>query len=260
VTLIAIVLAWLAADLAIRRGWPPAVRVAARWKQVQPSVLVYLRRSPVTFAYLVVLSVTTWVLLGTSDKVTNLLLLEHSTSLHELRINPVKVLIRSAFWAPGYQFLPWVLLFAIILAPAEHWLGTRRLAIVFITGHVLATIGSATALWFAIRYNWAPKSLQVTTDVGVSYGFASVAAIFTFRLPSRWRWLWAVTLIGIGLAALFIGQGFDDVGHLLAIAIGFALYPLTRGMSVRSRDATPIWSTRVFDRLAGEGRADHRGD
>jgi hypothetical protein len=246
--LIAIVIVIIAADLASRRGWPPAVRVAARWKQVQPSVVAYVRSSPATFVYLAVLTVTTWVLVGTSDRVTNLLLREHSTNLHQLRIDPVKVLIRSAFWAPGYAFLPWVLLFALILAPAEYWLGTRRWLIVFATGHIGATIGAAIALWFGIRYGWAAKSLQRTVDVGVSYGFAAVAAIFTYRLPSRWRWLWALTLIGIGIGALFIWQNFDDVGHLLAIVIGFALYPLTRGTTVRTRQATPIWSVKVFRR------------
>jgi uncharacterized membrane protein (UPF0136 family) len=243
--LIVIAVAWLAADFSLRRKWTPALRLAAAWKRVRPSVLVYLRRSPATFTYLGVLTITTWVLLGTSDRVTNLLLQEQGTSLHQLRIDPVKVLIRSAFWAPGYAFLPWVLLFTLVLAPAEYWLGTRRWLIVFATGHICATIGAAIALWFGIRYGWAARSLQRTVDVGVSYGFAAVAAIFTFRLPSRWRWPWALTLLGIGIGALFIWQSFDDVGHLLAIAIGFALYPLTKGASPRSRQATPIWSVRV---------------
>lgn len=243
--LIGIVIALMVAGLARRRGWPPALRVEAAWAQMRPTVLAYLRRSPGTFAYLTVLTVTTWVLLGLSDQVTNLLLREHSTSLQQLRINPVKVLVRSAFWAPGYELLAWVVLFAFVLAPAEHWLGTRRWAIIFASGHFLATIGSATALWFAIRYDWAAKELQGTIDVGVSYGLAAVAAVFTFRLPSRWRWPWATTILGTALVALFIGQTFTDVGHLIAVGVGFACYPLTRGAAVRSREATPIWSTRL---------------
>lgn len=241
--LIGIAIAWMAAGLARRFGWPPALRVEVAWIRVRPTVLAYLQRSPATFAYLGVLTITTWVLLGLSDQVTNLLLHEHSTNLQQLRIDPVKVLIRSAFWAPGYEFLPWVVLFALVLAPAEYWLGTRRWVIVFASGHFLATIGSATALWFAIRYGWAAKELQNTIDVGVSYGFVAVAAVFTFRLPSRWRWPWATAILGVGLATLLIGQSFTDVGHLVAIGIGFACYPLTKGPTVRSREATPIWST-----------------
>ena len=241
---IGVFVALAVAGFAWQRGWPPALRVANAWTRVRPTVLAYLRRSPGTFAYLVVLTITTWVLLGLSDHLTNLLLREHSTSLRQLRIDPVKVLVRSAFWAPGYEFLPWVVLFALVLAPAEYWLGTRRWVIVFASGHFLATLGSATALWFAIRNGWAAKSLQDTIDVGVSYGFAAVAAVFTFRLPRVWRWVWAAAVLGVGMVALMIGQSYADIGHLVAIGIGFAYYPITKSAAVRSRKATPIWSTR----------------
>ncbi|HUW79057.1 MAG TPA: rhomboid-like protein [Candidatus Nanopelagicaceae bacterium] len=237
-------------DVAVRRNWRLAILLVARWKSLRPFVLAYLRRSPATFAYLVVLSVTTWVLLGTSPKVSKLVLLEHSTNLHELRINPIKVLIRSAFWAPGYEFLAWIFFFALVLAPAEYWLGTRRWVLVFATGHVLATVGSVTALWFAIRYGWAAKNLQETIDVGVSYGFAAVAAIFTYRLPPSWRWAWALSTVGIGLVALVVNQSFTDVGHFLALGVGFAFYPITRDFWVQSRKATPIWSTIASKGLA----------
>jgi hypothetical protein len=243
-TMIAILILSLVFGFARSRSWSPAVRATDAWARVQPSIWSYLRRSPATFIYLGILSITTWVLLGLSDKVTTLLLLEHSTNLHELRINPAKVLIRSAFWAPGYQFLPWLMLFAVVLAPAEAWLGTSRWVTVFITGHFVATIASATALWFGIRYGVASRHLQETIDVGVSYGFVAVASLFTFRLPTPWRWLWAVGALGIGIAALLIGQSFTDVGHLIAIGIGFAFYPITRGQDVRSRYEMPIWSTR----------------
>jgi hypothetical protein len=228
---------------AVRRGgWPPAVRVAAGWSRVRPQVLAYIRTAPATFAYLVVLTVTTWVLLGSSDRVTDLLLREHSTSLHQLRIDPVRVLIRSAFWAPGYAFLAWGVLFAVVLAPAERWLGTRRWAIVFAAGHVLATLGSASVLWLVIRYGSASRQLEDSIDVGVSYGFAAVAAIFTFRLPEGWRLRWAAALVVTAVTALLISRTFTDVGHLLALVIGFSFYPFTTGPDVRSRVDGPIWS------------------
>jgi len=235
----------MAVGYANRLGWQPAVLLMAKWAQAKPLVITYLRRSPATFAYLVVLTVTTWVLLGLSDRTMNLLLREHSTSLQQLRINPIQVLIRSAFWAPGYEFLPWVLLFALVLAPAESWLGTGRWAIVFSAGHFLATIGSASVLWIAIKYGWAAKVLQGDIDVGVSYGFLAVAAVFAFRLPSRWRWPWAITLTVGTLIALLVGQTFTDVGHLMAIGVGFAFYPITKGTQVRSRQLLPIWAIQT---------------
>lgn len=214
----------------------------AAWDRARPKIYTYIRNAPATFAYLGVLSITTWVLLGSSDRVARLLLLQDSTSLHQFRIDPIKVLIRSAFWAPGYEFLAWAVLFAVVLAPAERWLGTRRLVTVFASGHVLATLGAATALWLSIRYGWSSKILENTIDVGVSYGFAAVAAIFTFRLPAKWRLGYAVLLVGLAIAALLISQTFTDVGHLFALAIGFAFNPMTRTEQTRSRARTRVWS------------------
>ncbi len=242
--LIGVILVIVALGIARRLSWAPAIKLDAAWERTRPKVFTYIRNSPATFAYLVVLSITTWVLLGSSDRVARLLLLQDSTSLHQFRIDPIKVLIRSAFWAPGYEFLAWAVLFAVILAPAEKWLGTRRLVTVFASGHVLATLGAATALWLSIRYGWSSKRLENTVDVGVSYGFAAVAAIFTFRLPPKWRWWSASVLIAVAIAALLISQTFTDVGHLVALAIGFAFCPMTKDDETRSRAEGPVWSTR----------------
>ena len=240
--LIGAILVIFALGIARRFSWAPAIKLDEAWERTRPKVFTYIRNSPATFAYLVVLSITTWVLLGSSDRVARLLLLQDSTSLHQFRIDPIKVLIRSAFWAPGYEFLAWAILFAVVLAPAERWLGTRRLVTVFASGHVLATLGAATALWLSIRYGWSSKILENTVDVGVSYGFAAVAAIFTFRLPAKWRWWSAMTLVAIAVAALFISQTFTDVGHLVALAIGFAFYPMTKDFETRSRARYSVWS------------------
>lgn len=242
--LIGVILVIVALGIARRLNWPLIGKLDEVWERTRPKVFTYIRNSPATFAYLLVLSITTWVLLGSSDRVARLLLLQDSTSLHQFRIDPIKVLIRSAFWAPGYEFLASALLFAIILAPAEQWLGTRRLVTVFASGHVLATLGAATTLWLSIRYGWASKRLENTVDVGVSYGFAAVAAVFTFRLPAKWRWGYATTLVAAAVAALLISQTFTDVGHLVALVIGFAFYPMTKDDETRSRARNRVWSTR----------------
>jgi uncharacterized membrane protein len=248
--LIGVILVIVALGIARRMNWPLIRKLDETWERSRPQVFAYIRNSPATFAYLIVLSITTWVLLGSSDRVARLLLLQDSTSLHQFRIDPLKVLIRSAFWAPGYEFLAAALLFAIILAPAEQWLGTRRLVTVFASGHVLATLGAATTLWLSIRYGWSSKRLENTVDVGVSYGFAAVAAIFTFRLPTKWCWWSAMTLVAVAVAALFISQTSTDVGHLLALAIGFAFYPMTRTEQTRSRARGRVWSTQPIHRQA----------
>ena len=240
--LIAVSLALAGIGALARLRWRPAVRAVAWYGQLRPSASACIRASPGTFAYLAILSVTTWVLLGSSQQVVDLLLREHSTSLHRLAVDPVRVLVRSAFWTPGYAFLLWAVAFAIMLASAERWLGTARCALIFAAGHVLATLGAATVLWMGIRFGWAPRALADGIDVGVSYGFAAVAAVFSYRLPEPWRWRWAATAIAAGLVGLFFNQTFTDVGHLFALAIGFGFYPLTTSVIVRSRAAHPVWA------------------
>ena len=230
--------------LARRRGWPPALHAQALWVRIRPAVVSYVRASPATFAYLMVLSITTLVMVSSSDEVVTLLLREHSTNLHQLFTSPLRVLILSAFWAPSYEFLVWAILFALVLAPAERWLGTRRCVAVFAAGQILATLGVAWGLWLAIRHGYAAKHLENAIDVGVSYGFASVAAVFTFRLPKVWRWWWAAALVTVTITALLVGRTFTDAGHFLAVVIGFTCYPLTRAVVIKSRAELPIWSVR----------------
>lgn len=228
-------------EVARRRHLPPAVRIEAAWTRVRPTVTNYMKASPATFVYLMILSITTLVMLTSSSHVVTILLREHSTNLHQLFNSPLRALALSAFWAPNYDFLIWAILFALVLAPAERWLGTRRWATVFVTGHVGATLGVAWGLWFAIRHGYASRHLENAIDVGVSYGFAAVAAVFTFRFPPKWRWWWAGSLTIAAVIALLVGRTFTDSGHLLAVVIGFACYPLTRHATVTERARSPIW-------------------
>ena len=258
--LVAIFVILVLFEVARRRQLPVATRLALRWERWRPRVVGYVTSSPATFAYLLILSVTTMVLLSSSTRVVTLLLEEHSTNLHQLFNSPVRALALSAFWAPNYEFLVWAILFALILAPAERWLGTRRWAVVFIAGHVLATLGVAWGLWFAIGHHYASAHLETAIDVGVSYGFAAVAAVFTFRLPRPWRWWWAGTLTAAAVTALLIGRTFTDSGHLLAVIIGFACYPLTRDVAVAERARAPIWSVSRDVAPPGSSSDRHRPD
>jgi hypothetical protein len=49
-------------------------------------------------------------------------------------------------------------------------------------------------------------------------------------------------LTAAAVTALLIGRTFTDGGHLLAVVIGFACYPLTRDPAVSERARAPIWS------------------
>ena len=234
------ILAVLLGRIAFRHEWPGTAPVRSWWREHRHQLIAFVRGSPATFIYLAILTVTTWVLVGSSPKVADALLVDQSTNLHHLTHDPVHVLVRSAFWLSDYDVLLWAVLFLIVLAPAERWLGTARWIGVFVAGHVGATLLTAGGIWLAIRTGAVSHNLENVVDVGVSYGFGAVAALFTYRLPGRWRWVWAGALISFAIGAVVIDGSFTSYGHATAFAIGFALYPITRAPAVRARARGPI--------------------
>ena len=147
------------------------------------------------------------------------------------------MLAASAFWlSSSWELLVWLILFSLVLAPVERWIGSDRTAFVFALGHAGATLLTAAGLWLAIRYNAVGTYVTHVIDVGASYGFFAVAAVLAFHLSGRWRTLYLTFLIGyLGIAAGVI-QGFTDFGHLAAFAIGLSLAPLVTRGRVRPRD------------------------
>ena len=234
------ILVILIGRVAFSHDWPGTAQLAQWWRTYRPTLVAFVRAAPATFIYLAMLSVTTWVLVGASPTVVSALLEEQSTNLHHLRQDPLRVLIRSAFWLSGYELLFWAALFLIVLAPAERWLGTVRWLITFAAGHVGATLLTASGIWLAIKSGAAPERLQNSVDVGVSYGFAAIAALFTYRLPRPWRIAWAAGLIAYATGGIIIDRDFTAYGHAAALVIGFALYPLTRAPEVKARATQPL--------------------
>src|SRR5581483_10396921 len=138
-------LAWLTA-VGAAHHLPGASVLHRSWRRVEPYLGSYVRSSPGTFVYAGVIFVTTWVAAGVPSVQRNALFRTQSTNLHNLRTHPVDVLFRSAFWSGATTYLPFLLLLAVVLAPAEEWLGTFRLILVFALGHVGATLITAVAL------------------------------------------------------------------------------------------------------------------
>ncbi len=118
--------------------------------------------------------------------------------------------------------------FALLAVISATSLGTGRWLVVFAAGHVGATLATLGGIWIAIETGAASAHLAHSVDVGVSYGFFAVAAILAYRVPRRWRPAYIVAVAAYPVAGTVLFQGFADFGHLLALAIGFALYPLAR--------------------------------
>jgi membrane associated rhomboid family serine protease len=192
-------------------------------------VLAYIRSAPGTYAYLFVLLITSWILQTSSSRIANALLQERSTNLHHLATDPLRVLFSSAFWVGSFaDWVAWVALFSIFVAPVERWVGTGRAALVFFIGHVGATLITAGGLWIALQSDLVESSVVNARDVGASYGFAAVAATLSYRFTGRQRILYAAALVGFAGVSLALSHNFTYWGHLIALVIGFACYPIVR--------------------------------
>ena len=93
--------------------------------------------------------------------------------------------------------------------------------LVFVTGHVGATLLVAAGLTAAIEFHWLPLSVSHASDVGVSYGAVAVLGALTSAIPRRLRPAWIGFWVPVGLAGGRIGRRLHrrrarrraDVGH-----------------------------------------------
>lgn len=230
-----LILAGIGVDrLLLSERWAGLDPLRRRWREWRPRALGYVRSAPGTYVYLAVLFVTSWILETSSSRIANALLQERSTNLHHLTNDPLRVLFSSAFWVGSFaDWIAWVALFSIFVAPVERWIGTGRTALIFLIGHVAATLITAAGLWVALRSDVVESSVVNARDVGASYGFAAVAAVLSYRFTGKWRLLYAAGLVAFAGVSLALNHNFTYWGHLLALAIGFACYPLVP----RSADA-----------------------
>jgi hypothetical protein len=214
----------------------------------------YVRSAPATYAYLAILLVTSGVVARLSDRVADRLLLAQSTNLNHLAHDPLRVLVSSAFWAPGtYDLLTSALLFTLVLAPVERRIGSRRTIAVFAIGHVGATLITAAGLTVALHFDAVERSVVDVRDVGPSYGFFAVAAVMTYLLARGLRAPYAVALVAYLATTAVLSGSFGDYGHLAAAALGLASYPVVR--HARGSVATPILSGLSRMRRAAPARA-----
>ncbi len=218
--------------------WPQLNPWRERWRPWERRSADYIRSAPFTYVFLFVLLITTWVDQTSRPSIARSLLLERSTNLQQLGQDPIRVLVASAFWlSSSWELFVWLVLFSLVLAPVERWIGSARTVLVFACGHAGATLITAAGLWLAIRYEVVGKYVEHTIDVGVSYGFFAVAAVLVFRLSGRRRALYLAVLIGYLTVTAAVIHDFTDFGHLGAFAIGLSLAPLVAGGRTRPETA-----------------------
>ncbi|MFJ8310144.1 MULTISPECIES: rhomboid-like protein [unclassified Streptomyces] len=214
-------------------------------------VRTWVRSTPGTHIWLLIIAITSLVIQLSSQGLEHFLLHRNSSNIHELTKHPVQSLFTSAFWIENpSSFLLYLVLFEVVHATVERWLGTLRWLCTVVVGHVVATLISQEYVLWSIQNQHLPKRLahamSHVVDIGVSYGLAASAGILVYRLPYPWRWLYLVGVVSFFGIPLASGGTFTDLGHVTALVIGFACWPLTRGVPKRKA-------------VAANGRAGHSG-
>ncbi|MFI9647366.1 rhomboid-like protein [Streptomyces sp. NPDC052040] len=199
----------------------PAVRIRA--------LLPLPAQTPFTFGYAAVLAVTSLFAEYADPALMHSLYQGSSTDVAHLAHDPLLVLIASALWIAGGPGSTYALLFLLALTALERRIGGPRTAVVFLLGHVLATLATEVPVGLAVQAGQLPGSSLHRLDYGISFGVAaSVGALAGLVRP----WLRGTILAvfgGILLADLLqFTDPLSDWGHLLSLAIGVGTWPLVR--------------------------------
>jgi hypothetical protein len=205
----------------------------------RPRLLGVFERARFTAASLLALAVTTATLAGSRAHSAHLMTLSASTNLHNLTAHPLDVLVASAFWLSSvWMFAPIAAGLVLVVGTAERLLGSMRTVLVFVIGHVGATLVTVAGVAVGVAHGWLPTSLTYAIDVGPSYGLAAVGAALIARTANARRRHAAALLVVALVLVVLVDRTFTDVGHLVAALLAFlaARVGLVSGVSPVSRD------------------------
>ncbi|MFF7245614.1 rhomboid-like protein [Embleya sp. NPDC008237] len=185
--------------------------------------------APGTYLWLLILYVTTadqYIRLTADERIA--FLRGQSTNLHNLDTAPLRVLVTSAAWDQGLHLFKFTVMFTVLCAVAERWIGTRRWLAVAALGHVGATCISQAIVLAQVHAGTAAPSARFQLDVGPSYGYMAVAGLLCHRIAGPWLWPYLAGLaLYVGLP-MFVHRDFTATGHLSAVLIGLCCLPFTR--------------------------------
>ncbi|MCV6971190.1 rhomboid-like protein [Mycobacterium bohemicum] len=204
----------------------------------------FVSGAPLTYTWLCVLAITTVIQNLLSGRQLHSMLLHHSTNIRGLARDPLDVLFSSLLWIDGRNLEPYLLLFTLFLAPAEHWLGHLRWLTVGLSAHILSTYISEGMLYFAIEERDASDRLVNARDIGVSYFLVGIIAVLAYRIARPWRWGYLGILFLIYTFPLLamdrIELNFTAIGHFTSILIGLCFYPMARARGGRQLNPAQI--------------------
>lgn len=207
----------------------PLPRLGAPWR-----LLPTPAGTPFTFAYAAVLTVTSLVATYADPALVHALHQGSSTDVAHLVGTPLTVLLASALWVAGGFVAPYTLAFLLVLTALERRIGGMRTAVVFLTGHVLATLATEVPVGLAVLAGHLPGSSLHRLDYGISFGVATGVGALSGLLRPWLRWPVLVLFGGMLLQGLVeLMDPLTNWGHLIALAIGIAMWPVVRGWYAR---------------------------
>ncbi|MEU0050717.1 rhomboid-like protein [Streptomyces sp. NPDC006309] len=185
--------------------------------------------TPFAFAYATVLAFTSVVAAVADPALVHALHQGSSTDVAHLIRTPVPVLTASALWIAGGIVSPYAAAFLLVLTALERRTGGVRAAGVFLAGHVLATLATEVPVGLAVLAGHLPPTSLHRLDYGISFGVAASIGALAGLLRPWLRWPLLVPVAGALLSDLYAyTDPLTDWGHLIALAIGVAAWPLLR--------------------------------
>lgn len=205
------------------RQRPPTARRRNRLTRAVTAALPVVRHGDVAIVYAAIVTIIAITVSLLPSRARVGLLQGSSTNLANLHLHPVRVLVGSAFVLPGPADLWQVPVLLVGYAYAQRAVGRLATVFVAVIGHVGATLTVATMLAAGIAHGTLARSLAHASDVGVSYGLACILAFLTAFLPRGARLWYSVGLLAVFAVPTVAGVTFTDVGHGVALALGFGL-------------------------------------
>jgi rhomboid family protein len=196
-------------------------------KDAEPNGLVRgVVSAPLSFAWLLVLLVTTRIQRSAGPRGARRIQRENSTNLRRLRSEPTRALISSLFWLDGRTWWPYVPVFVAVVAPAERRLRWWRWLLVGWSAHAAGTYSGQGLLRYSMDRGAVPTRLVNVRDVGVSYFVLGLAGVLSGYVRPPWRARGQLTAVAALAGNAALRPTFTEVGHLTAFLIGLAAIPI----------------------------------
>ena len=194
------------------RAWRPAIGWPAHARRLW-------RRNALTISYLAVLLIVAVVLQAVGARERADIVAMSSTNLTNLQRRPIFVLIVSAFLVPSVFGLYILVPLACSLGWCERWLGRASTVVIFLMGHVGATLMVAAIQASHLYHDRVDASIREAADVGVSYGMFATFGLLVARVPTRRR---PYYIAGGFLLVVALGRhvDFTALGHVTALLLG----------------------------------------